>query len=530
MDQQKAIELFNLLKGEKIEGFAIVQLINFGKSAAVFKASSVDKKDVAIKIFDNDLVERFGHEIQTKRIEQEISLKNHNIENLIKIIGGGKTRKDEVSFHYLVMEFIEGTNLKDHIKNETYDLEFVSRVASTLIKLTEQLLSEYLIAHRDIKPENIMVSISGQIILMDLGVLKLIGANSFSDVDERQFLGTLRYAPPEFLIRSEEDSEDGWRAINIYQIGAVMYELIEKIDLFKNEKPYTNLVLAIKEKAPKIHGRPGFYNISQLTRNMLTKNWKQRLALNPISKIISICSAGNSLPTDLDQAIEAIKVATFDHSSELENTFALRNSHEEKLRIKNKTFDSISRLVDSCLDYLNSKGIFSNWKTSGGFTFKNYDSLNQISLARFIIWEIKGNLSQGFARTLYLVAEIKNDEYSFCDLGFAAIFANKYMPVDITKNEKFFFDLKSEVGADHSSLDLPFSFCRCFEGVIDCDDLEIKNKLIISVATLIRKALQEIYAEVQYEIKLQKDMAEQGVKAFAILKSKSPTYIINTLN
>ena len=81
MDKAKSIQLEKALKGKNFNGYNVLSLVNNGKSAAVFKAEK-QNKFFALKIFDNELVERFGHEIQIKRIEQEISLKNHGIKGL----------------------------------------------------------------------------------------------------------------------------------------------------------------------------------------------------------------------------------------------------------------------------------------------------------------------------------------------------------------------------------------------------------------------------------------------------------------
>ena len=85
MDRLKSIELEKRIKNKIISEFKVLKLINNGKSAAVFKAEK-GSEIFALKIFDNEMVERFGHEIQIKRITQEISLKNHEISNLVKII------------------------------------------------------------------------------------------------------------------------------------------------------------------------------------------------------------------------------------------------------------------------------------------------------------------------------------------------------------------------------------------------------------------------------------------------------------
>ena len=251
MDKLKSLELEKQIKGQSIGGYKVLNLINNGKSAAVFKVAK-DNELFALKIFDNDLVERFGHEIQTKRIKQEIALKNHSIVNLVKIFEGGNTDLDGQRYYFIVMELISGTNLMEYIKKNECDQYFAIKVLEKLTETTEQLLTQKGIVHRDIKPENIMVNDEKKIILMDLGVLKLVGAKSFSDEEEKSFVGTLRYAPPEFLLRTEIDSQDGWRAINFYQIGATLHDIIMKKELFFDKTPYSNLVIAIKDDIPQI--------------------------------------------------------------------------------------------------------------------------------------------------------------------------------------------------------------------------------------------------------------------------------------
>ena len=75
------------------------------------------------------------------------------------------------------------------------------------------------LAHRDIKPANIVVLDNfSRLVLLDFGVLKPVGEVGLTDVDEqRLFVGTLQYSSPEFLLRDEEDNEQGWRALSIYQ-------------------------------------------------------------------------------------------------------------------------------------------------------------------------------------------------------------------------------------------------------------------------------------------------------------------------
>lgn len=333
MDKVRAIELEKELKGTVLSGYEVIELINNGKSAAVFKAKK-DYNFFALKIFDNELIERFGHEIQTKRIEQEISLKNHTIDNLVKIYEGGNTVVGSQTYFYIVMELINGVNLKQYIEANTYGQDFILKVLDKLTVTTDQLLSQKQIAHRDIKPENIMIDDAGNIILMDLGVLKLIGAISFSDDEEKSFVGTLRYAAPEFLLRTEEDSASGWKAVNIYQIGATLHDLIMKKELFNDKKPYTNLVISIKEDTPKISNTDYAFELLQLTRDMMTKDWKKRLELITETRLKKTINLNETLENPLEQGIEDILKKRLQKQAKFDEIEKLRRTNDEKRKNK----------------------------------------------------------------------------------------------------------------------------------------------------------------------------------------------------
>lgn len=432
MDKTKAKKLESLIAGKLIDDYTIEQLINNGKSAAVFKACK-DSKFYAFKIFDSDLIERFGHEIQQKRIDQEIGLKGHVINNLVKIFDGGKTKIDGEDHYYLVMEYIEGKNLKEYIQEKTYTDGFIIKVLETLIRVTEELIN-IKIAHRDIKPENIMVNEDDEIILMDLGVLKNIGAASFSDVDEKQFLGTLRYAAPEFLTRTEEDSENGWRAVNLYQIGATLHDLIMKKEIYFDKTPYTNLVIAIKEDIPSVRNEEVKYDLIQLTRNLLIRDWKKRLEICSLSNINDVIHKLNSIEDHMGEEIDKDIEEILHHSNKYREKFEelqnIQRSNSEKAEKRRELADKLKGEVEIVLDLIRSKGIYEtllpyhDFYDIGGIggiasDFKNKEVRN-------MLYHIKGSLKTGYPnRHFCLLIRTVNDENNFASIYLIGIFSNR---------------------------------------------------------------------------------------------------------
>lgn len=276
MDNVKAKALENTLAGKLVGGFQILKLLDHGKSAAVF-LSSKDKVHFAIKIFDDELISKYGDEAQFERIRREIKLKDSPHENLVNIVEGGIC--PITSNHFIVMEFIEGRNLKSCLSELDQDdiWHYILQLAAA-----SKHLEDLGYAHRDIKPENIMINVEKKkLTLMDLGVIKPIKGSDLTDFDGySHFIGTLQYSSPEYLLRCEEDTPEGWRALTFYQIGAVLHDMIVQTPIFKDEcEPYACLVVAIKDITPTIKSDAVDQDLIHLAQCCLLKRPQQRLSM-----------------------------------------------------------------------------------------------------------------------------------------------------------------------------------------------------------------------------------------------------------
>jgi serine/threonine protein kinase len=276
MDEVKARELESVLRGRQVGGWTIETLVGHGKSAAVFRASD-SSGTAAIKIFDDELIARYGDSTQFARIERELKLVGKTHPNLVEILGGGVDRV--TSNHFIVMKFLEGPNLKSCLDNVPTE-----NIGSLIAQLAAaaKFLEDLGYAHRDIKPENIvLLDEFSRLILLDLGVLRPLAGSDLTDADGVQaFVGTLQYSSPEFLLRQEEDTPEGWRALTFYQIGGVLHDLIMRRALFSEfANPYARLVNAVQVVPPEIQNSAVPYHLVELARCCLLKNWQTRLKL-----------------------------------------------------------------------------------------------------------------------------------------------------------------------------------------------------------------------------------------------------------
>ncbi|QNP43465.1 protein kinase [Sphingomonas daechungensis] len=274
MDQAKALSLEEQLRGQELDGWTIERLVNYGKSAAVFLGRKAGNL-AAVKVFDTELIERYGDSTQMERIERELELRGQSHDHLVSIYGGGHDETRNI--YFVVMEFLDGPNLKEALS--TVETDQIPGLISQLASAA-RFLEEKDLVHRDIKPENIAILDAGhRLVLMDFGVIRPIKGSNLTDPEGIQaFVGTLQYSSPEFLLREETQDLEGYRALTFYQIGAVLHDLITKKPLFEQfANPYAKLVNAVQFERPSIVNPAVSQRLIDLAERCLLKNPVTRL-------------------------------------------------------------------------------------------------------------------------------------------------------------------------------------------------------------------------------------------------------------
>jgi serine/threonine protein kinase len=272
MDDLTAQKMTTELEGSTVGGWRVDTYINHGKSAAVFLAEK-DGVRAALKVFDPEVVQRYGRDAQLTRIKRELSLVGKAHPNVIRLLDGGESNQ----LLFVAMEYFQSRNLADCLQEipHTEVRSLIAQLASAA-----KFLEDLSFAHRDIKPENIGLTPDMKTAkLLDLGVIRPFDLSSVTDEgDQRFFVGTLQYSPPELLFREEEQSIEAWRAITFYQLGGVLHDLLMRKPLFKEfENPYARLVRAVEREIPRVEAKDGDADLRLLAQNCLAKRPRQRL-------------------------------------------------------------------------------------------------------------------------------------------------------------------------------------------------------------------------------------------------------------
>lgn len=129
-------------------------------------------------------------------------------------------------FWYLLMEFVDGVNLRQAMRAGRFTPDQALAVVPDICAAL-QYAHDQGVLHRDIKPENILLDAQGRVKIADFGIAKLVGepGDPRTDLTLTQSgarLGTPHYMAPEQI---EKPSDVDHRA-DIYSLGVVFYELL----------------------------------------------------------------------------------------------------------------------------------------------------------------------------------------------------------------------------------------------------------------------------------------------------------------
>ena len=223
-----------------ISHYKILEKLGEGGMGVVYLAEDTKlKRQVAIKFLPRHIT---SNSDERKRFEIEAqaaaALNHPNIATIYAI----EHTDDDV---FIVMEYIEGHELKEEVKSKKLE---AGKVVELALQIAEGLQAAHKknITHRDIKSANIMVTEEGQVKIMDFGLAKV--GKGIQLTKENSTLGTAPYMSPEQLRGENVDHRS-----DIWSFGVVLYEMLTGELPFKGEYEQA-VVYAIMNEEPVFNG------------------------------------------------------------------------------------------------------------------------------------------------------------------------------------------------------------------------------------------------------------------------------------
>lgn len=216
--------------------YALESKVGEGGMAVTYRARDLLlNRVVAVKLMreqftsDPQFVERFRREAQAAaRLSHE---------HIAGVYDTGRCN----GTYYIVMEFVEGTDLKQRLRQTgplpvPEALEFGRQIAAALDAAHRSGL-----VHRDIKPHNILINRDGKVKVTDFGIAKLTSDGEDTGV----IIGSVHYISPE-QARGEATTPSS----DLYSLGTVLFEMLTGRTVFEAENAMAVAQKQIYDKPP----------------------------------------------------------------------------------------------------------------------------------------------------------------------------------------------------------------------------------------------------------------------------------------
>src|SRR2546421_7467324 len=226
-----------LAPNARLGNYRILEMLGQGGMGVVYKAFDMSlDRHVALKVLSRELtankqfVERFEREARAAA-----QLSHPNITVIFFCGAEGRT-------HYYVMEFVEGRNLGDLVKDRGPLPVPKALDVARQCTLGLKAATAHRIIHRDVKPSNLLLTPEGQVKITDFGLAKAVLGTALELTSTGVVMGTPIYMSPEQGRGTTIDHRS-----DIYSLGATLFHLITGKPPFEADSPIALILKHINE-------------------------------------------------------------------------------------------------------------------------------------------------------------------------------------------------------------------------------------------------------------------------------------------
>ena len=249
-----------------VNNYLITKELGKGSYAVVKLAThKTTKIKYAIKIYSKQsLLDPQKRNTVKNEINILKQIDNENVMKLYEVI-------DTPSNLYLVLEYINGINLLEILKNEKFHYIKEQRAKKLFLQVAKGIAycHQKNIFHRDIKLENILVLKDDTIKIIDFG----FGIKCNKEVYQKLFCGTPSYMPPEILKKEKYIASYS----DIWSLGVLFYAMLFGVFPFKGKDE--------DELFEKINENQLIFPEYNQVEDKIKELFKKIFIINPIERI-----------------------------------------------------------------------------------------------------------------------------------------------------------------------------------------------------------------------------------------------------
>ncbi|MFF0595901.1 Stk1 family PASTA domain-containing Ser/Thr kinase [Streptomyces antibioticus] len=222
--------------------YELGHVLGRGGMAEVYLAHDIRLgRTVAVKTLRVDLARDPSFQARFRREAQSAASLNHPA--IVAVYDTGEDYMDGVSIPYIVMEYVDGSTLRELLHSGRKLLP--ERTLEMTIGILQALEYSHRagIVHRDIKPANVMLTRNGQVKVMDFGIARAMGDSGMTMTQTSAVIGTAQYLSPEQAKGEQVDARS-----DLYSTGCLLYELLTVRPPFVGDSPVAVAYQHVREE------------------------------------------------------------------------------------------------------------------------------------------------------------------------------------------------------------------------------------------------------------------------------------------
>ena len=292
------------LVGQTLDQYRLVEQLGQGGMATVYRAQDTRRGvDVAIKVLSPTIT---GEKRFVRRFRREAEIVKQRLKhpNIVPVLAYGETS----GYVYIVMPLILGETLSDRLVRRGLTEQeanlWIGQICDAL-----EFAHKQKVIHRDIKPANIMLTESGEALLMDFGLARDVEGSG-------KLTGSMLMGTPAFVSPEQAQGKGLDHRSDQYSLGVVLYLVATGHLPFDSESPMALVLMHIQDSVPK----PSRFNpmlkpaLERVILKTLAKNLEERFKdMAELKRAYNAALAGDSVawveaPTELLPARRAAPV------------------------------------------------------------------------------------------------------------------------------------------------------------------------------------------------------------------------------